>query len=236
MNVRGIAELQTRRRGVALAFALIAALLQGCAMLVHGELQNLPDWDTHPRAPKQVVYRFDEHRYIENDPAGGFVSPCQGELYYVDETLGIRTYFSVNTQGNPRHRFKVDSPYVVVRSDKAVKISLDQGRTFAVLNVPPSGDIVVVGSTLYSGWYGDWESYEFDPSNGRREVVVLTNLRFELVDARASGLSAAVAKRIAEAELSKAGPGSIEFVCRDDLPWRPSVKREREMQQPGARR
>ncbi|MEF7617475.1 hypothetical protein V4F39_26435 [Aquincola sp. MAHUQ-54] len=223
-----------RRRGV--AFAFMATLLQGCAMLGHGELQNLPDWDTHPRAPKQVVYRFDEHRYIENDPAGGFVSPCQGELYYVDKTLGIRTYFSVNTQGNPGGRFKVDSPYVVVRSDKILKISFDQGRTFAVLaSVGYGGDTVVINTRVYvlNSWL--WYVYDFEPLSKR--VTPTPGLTYDFVQTvRNMSISPEAAKAIATAKLMEPGPGSAEFICRGDLPWRPSVKREREMQQPGGQR
>ncbi|MEF7616376.1 hypothetical protein V4F39_20845 [Aquincola sp. MAHUQ-54] len=222
-----------RRRCRGVAMALAAALLPGCALLGHGELQNLPDWDTFPRAPKQIVYRFDEHRYIENDPAGGFVSPCQGELYYVDEKLGIRTYFSVNTQGNPGGRFKVDSPYVVVRAEKIVKISFDQGRTFAVLDVPYSGDLVVTGTAVFRGWYGKWSRYEFDPHAAPRIISVGPNFNYPLVSVQGSPAYSPEAKSAAEAKLMEPGPGSTEFVCRSDLPWRPSVKREREMQQRG---
>ncbi|WP_253793092.1 hypothetical protein [Ralstonia pseudosolanacearum] len=66
------------------------------------------------RPPKQVVYRFDDHRYIENDPEPGFNLPCQDNLFYVDEQLGVRTQIDGNKKGNPKGLFKVvNSPYVV---------------------------------------------------------------------------------------------------------------------------
>ncbi|MCD9230944.1 hypothetical protein LPV64_18935, partial [Ralstonia pseudosolanacearum] len=105
------------------------------------------------RPPKQIVYRFDDHRYIENDPGPGYNLPCQAELFYVDEKLGIRTQFGGNGKRNPTGLFKVvNSPYVVARDDDAFYVSFDNGRTFKFIpNVPGSTDVVVVGDNIYMG-------------------------------------------------------------------------------------
>lgn len=110
------------------------------------------------RPPKQVVYRFDDHRYIENDPEPGFNLPCQDNLFYVDEQLGVRTQIDGNKKGNPKGLFKVvNSPYVVARNDLAVYVSFDQGRTFKSLRPQVSGssDVVVVGNNIYAGGGGE---------------------------------------------------------------------------------
>ncbi|WP_439889519.1 T6SS immunity protein Tli3 family protein [Ralstonia sp. 25C] len=202
------------------------------------------------RPPIQVVYRFDDHRYIENDPGPGFNLPCQGELFYVDEALGIRTQTSGNKHGNPREIFKVvDSPYVVARNDMAIYVSFDKGRTFkTVPDVPGGVDVVVVGDRIYMGSDGFTEGsidlYVIKPDTQKIELQYTAQKPID--DPYQIHRFAASGFPVPEpdpryAELKKAAREHVNmrsthqdstqfFSCKRDLPWRPSINRERQLQ------
>ncbi|MGA4081096.1 T6SS immunity protein Tli3 family protein [Ralstonia nicotianae] len=188
------------------------------------------------RPPKQVVYRFDDHRYIENDPGPGYNLPCQGELFYVDEALGIRAQTSGNKHGNPEGVFKVvNSPYVVARNDMAVYVSFDQGRTFKPLRpqVSGSGDVVVLGNDIYAGGGGDeGPNGAFLAQRGVRWFVVdpvkqEITLKYREESHEPEGDRI---RKIARAQLTFPLSQAEYFTCRKDLPWRPSINRERQLQ------
>ncbi|ALF87740.1 MULTISPECIES: T6SS immunity protein Tli3 family protein [Ralstonia solanacearum species complex] len=189
------------------------------------------------RPPKQVVYRFDDHRYIENDPGPGYNLPCQAELFYVDEQLGIRTQFGGNGKRNPTGMFKVvNSPYVVARDDAAVYVSFDQGRTFKSLRpqVSGSGDVVVVGDNIYAGGGADeGPRAAFYERRGARWFVIdpvkqEITLRYREQSREPEGDHI---RKLALEQLSfPLSPGEY-FTCRRDLHWRPSINRERQLQQ-----
>jgi len=228
--------------GLALASSLAAGMLTACAgdapaFAAAGPLGggtiSQDVIDSQPRPPRQVVYRFDDHRYIESDPTGGYVGGCQGELYYVDEKLGIRTRTGTNSQKNPRGLFHVESPYVVTRSENAVYISFDQGRTFAFKPVNGQRDVLVVGDDIYVGGGGDgpWARGAFSlnyvhwyAANAAERKI---EPRYHTSAESDSKEDAAVLNR-ARAYKNKFSDDSDYFVCKD-LPWRPSVKKEREM-------
>ncbi|WP_232427333.1 hypothetical protein [Burkholderia ubonensis] len=187
------------------------------------------------RPPRQVVYRFDEHRYIENDPGPGYNLPCQAELFYVDERLGIRTQVGGNRKHNPEGVFKVvNSPYVVTRSDAAVRVSFDQGRTFKIVpDVGGSTDVVVVGDNIYlggggasgprgafTGRFAYW--YLIDPS--KQEIT----LKYQSVNSQDP--EGDRIRKLARAQLSFPVSQAEYFTCREDLHWRPSINRERQLQ------
>ncbi|ASL75470.1 hypothetical protein [Ralstonia pseudosolanacearum] len=202
------------------------------------------------RPPKQVVYRFDDHRYIENDPGPGYNLPCQAELFYVDEQLGIRTQVGGNSKHNPEGLFKVvDSPYVVTRSDASVRVSFDQGHTFKIIpDVPGSVDVVVVGDKIYMGSDG------FTEGPIRLRVIKPDAQKIELQYTAQKPLDDPYQIHRLEAagwpvpkpdpryaELKKAAREYVNvrsthqdstqyFTCRRDLPWRPSINRERQLQ------
>ncbi|MCK4124525.1 hypothetical protein HFK83_19405 [Ralstonia pseudosolanacearum] len=208
------------------------------------------------RPPKQVVYRFDDHRYIENDPGPGYNLPCQAELFYVDEQLGIRTQFGGNSEHNPTGLFKVvNSPYVVVRSDAAVRVSFDQGRTFK--RVPDvdngSADVVVVGDKIYMGGGGArGPRGAFASGPIELHVIKPAEQKIELQYTAQEPLSPYDMQRLAAAgfpvpapdprypELKKLVREHVVnsryqdpeqyFTCRRDLQWRPSINRERQLQ------
>ncbi|MFA8324608.1 hypothetical protein [Burkholderia ubonensis] len=205
------------------------------------------------RPPKQVVYRFDEHRYIENDPGPGYNLPCQAELFYVDERLGIRTQVGGNRKHNPEGVFKVvNSPYVVTRSDAAVRVSFDQGRTFTIVpDVDGRADVVVVGNNIYMGGGGaDGPRGAFTRGAIRFLVIKPDEQKIELQYRARKPLSPYDLKRLASGggpvpepdprypELFKLARAQLSFPvsqaeyfsCREDLHWRPSINRERQLQ------
>nr|WP_232434210.1 hypothetical protein [Burkholderia ubonensis] len=207
------------------------------------------------RPPKQVVYRFDEHRYIENDPGPGYNLPCQAELFYVDERLGIRTQVGGNRKHNPDGVFKVvNSPYVVTRSDAAVRVSFDQGRTFKIVpDVDGSADVVVVGNNIYIGGGGaDGPRGAFTSGAIRLLVIKPDEQKIELQYRARKPLSLSPYDlkrlasggvpvpepdprypelfKLARAQLSFPVSQAEYFSCREDLHWRPSINRERQLQ------
>ncbi|WP_232442618.1 hypothetical protein [Burkholderia ubonensis] len=189
------------------------------------------------RPPKQVVYRFDEHRYIENDPEPGFNLPCQDNLFYVDEQLGVRTQIDANKKGNPTGVFKVvNSPYVVARNDLAVYVSFDKGRTFKLLRPQVSGgsDVVVVGNDIYAGGGGDeGPRGAFNKWGGARWFVIDPTKQEITLKYQASSSQDPEGDRIrklAREQLSFPVSPAEYFTCRRDLHWRPSINRERQLQ------
>ncbi|MDK1379324.1 T6SS immunity protein Tli3 family protein [Ralstonia pseudosolanacearum] len=202
------------------------------------------------RPPKQVVYRFDDHRYIENDPGPGYNLPCQAELFYVDEQLGIRTQVGGNSKRNPEGLFKVvNSPYVVTRSDASVRVSFDQGRTFKIIpDVPGGVDVVVVDDKIYTGSDG------FTSGHIRLRIIKPDEQKIELQYTAQKPLDDPYQIHRMEAagwpvpkpdpryaELKKAAREYVNvrstdqdstqyFTCRRDLPWRPSINRESQLQ------
>ncbi|MEF9415853.1 T6SS immunity protein Tli3 family protein, partial [Ralstonia pseudosolanacearum] len=156
----------SRHQGVAIRGTLLVVLLSltGCSLssadraaasVGFGDTISEKTLNNIARPPKQVVYRFDDHRYIENNPEPGYNLPCQAELFYVDEALGIRTEVDGNKHGNPEGLFKVvNSPYVVARNDMAVYVSFDQGRSFKFTVIGGRTDVVVVGDKIYTGSEG----------------------------------------------------------------------------------
>ncbi|MDO3576371.1 T6SS immunity protein Tli3 family protein [Ralstonia pseudosolanacearum] len=202
------------------------------------------------RPPKQVVYRFDDHRYIENDPGPGYNLPCQAELFYVDEKLGIRTQAGGNSKRNPEGLFKVvNSSYVVTRSDVSVRVSFDQGRTFKIIpDVPGSTDVVVVDDKIYMGsdgfTSGPIELHVIKPDEQKIELQYTAQKPiddpYQIHRMEAAGWP--VPKPDPRyAELKKAAREYVNvrsthqdstqyFTCRTDLHWRPSINRERQLQ------
>ncbi|WP_231686369.1 hypothetical protein, partial [Ralstonia pseudosolanacearum] len=246
-------------RGVLLTAATAALLsLTGCglsptdqaaASVGFGGTISEKTLNNIARPPIQVVYRFDDHRYIENDPGPGYNLPCQAELFYVDEKLGIRTQAGGNSEHNPEGLFKVvNSPYVVTRSDVSVRVSFDQGRTFKIIpNVPGSTDVVVVGDNIYMGSDG------FTSGPIELHVIKPAEQKIELQYTARKPLSPYDMQRLAAAgfPVSKPDPRYAElkksareyvnvrsthqdstqyFTCRRDLQWRPSINRERQLQ------
>ncbi|MDO3621823.1 hypothetical protein Q3O98_12000 [Ralstonia pseudosolanacearum] len=190
------------------------------------------------RPPKQVVYRFDDHRYIENDPGPGYNLPCQAELFYVDDALGIRTQFGGNSKHNPEGLFKViDSHYVVTRDDDAVYVSFDQGRTFKSLRpqVGGSADVVVVGNDIYVGSGGSrGPRSAFTEDVGARWFVIdsankeITLKYGEKWDLREPGGDRV--RKLARAQFNFPVSPAEYFTCDRNLHWRPSINRERQLQ------
>ncbi|MDO3576416.1 T6SS immunity protein Tli3 family protein [Ralstonia pseudosolanacearum] len=240
-----------RRQGVGMRSALLAGAisallsLAGCASSLadqaaasvgFGDTISEKTLNNMARPPKQVVYRFDDHRYIENDPGPGYNLPCQAELFYVDEKLGIRTQFGGNSEHNPKGLFKVvNSPYVVVRSDAAVRVSFDQGRTFKSLRpqVSGSGDVVVVGNDIYAGGGGsDGPRGAFNERRGARwfaidpvKQEITLRYREEAHEPEGDRI-----RKVARAQLPFPLSPAEYFTCREDLHWRPSINRERQLQ------
>ncbi|MGD7150125.1 T6SS immunity protein Tli3 family protein [Ralstonia pseudosolanacearum] len=191
------------------------------------------------RPPKQVVYRFDDHRYIENDPEPGFNLPCQDNLFYVDEQLGVRTQIDGNKKGNPKGLFKVvNSPYVVARNDLAVYVSFDQGRTFKSLRPQVSGssDVVVVGNNIYAGGGGErGPRGAFSEWEGARWFVIDPSKQEIMLRYREESSGESEGDRIRKLAREQVVNSRYEdpaqyFTCRRDLPWRPSINRERQLQ------
>ena len=189
------------------------------------------EWlDTQARPPKQVVYRFDEQRYIENDPNGGRIGGCQGELYYVDEALGIRTKFGYNRDKNPRGLFKVVSSYVVVRDENNTFVSFDKGRTF-VRSTVSSADVGVEGANLYAGSGPTGATGKVDQAFDQDRDISLGLInekekRVDVIYRTAESLPKVIAAAPIYAAARALKPTQF-FVCKD-LPWRPSAKVERE--------
>ncbi|MCQ4680270.1 hypothetical protein [Ralstonia pseudosolanacearum] len=242
-----------RRQGVGMRSALLAGAisallsLAGCASspadraaasVGFGDTISEKTLNNIARPPKQVVYRFDDHRYIENDPGPGYNLPCQAELFYVDEALGIRTQFGGNGKRNPTGLFKVvNSPYVVARDDAAVHVSFDQGRTFKSLRpqVSGSGDVVVVGNNIYAGGGSEGDPIgAFSKWAGARWFVIdpikqEITLKYREVSREPEGDR--IRKLAREHVVNNKYPDPTQyFTCREDLHWRPSINREHQLQ------
>ncbi|AGH87565.1 hypothetical protein HI806_26835 (plasmid) [Ralstonia solanacearum] len=236
-------------QGVAIRGALLAVLLSltGCglssadraaASVGFGDTISEKTLNNIARPPKQVVYRFDDHRYIENDPGPGYNLPCQAELFYVDEALGIRTQFGGNGKRNPTGLFKVvNSPYVVARDDAAVHVSFDQGRTFKSLRpqVSGSGDVVVVGNNIYAGGGGgngprgafsEWAGARWFVIDPIKQEITL-KYREETRESEGDHIRKLAREHVVN---SRYQDPDQYFTCRTDLHWRPSINRERQLQ------
>ena len=162
LKIRSTACVATLRLAFAgFACAATALMLNGCAgpvpffgevdVMGRGAVLTQDRVNSLGRPPKQIVYRYDDHRYIENDPSGGYIGGCQGEMYYVDEKLGIRTLFGGNSRFVPKGVFKIDekAPFVAVRDQENDYISFDQGRSFEPFG--GAADMVVVGNVFFLG-------------------------------------------------------------------------------------
>lgn len=251
-------------RGTLLTAAMAALLsLTGCglspadraaASVGFGDTISEKTLNNMARLPQQVVYRFDDHRYIENDPRPGFNLPCQDNLFYVDEQLGVRTQIAGNKKGNPEGLLKVvNSPYVVARNDMAVYVSFDQGRTFKVIpNVAGRTDVVVVGNEIYVGGGGaDGPRGAFSSGPIELRVIKPDEQKIELQYTAQKPLDDpyqihrleaagwpvpkpdpryAELKKRARAQLSFPASQADYFTCDRNLRWRPSLNRERELQ------
>ncbi|WP_439889518.1 T6SS immunity protein Tli3 family protein [Ralstonia sp. 25C] len=190
------------------------------------------------RPPIQVVYRFDDHRYIENNPEPGFNLPCQGELFYVDDALGIRTEVDGNKHGNPDGLFKVvNSPYVIARNDMNIYVSFDKGRTFKSLRIQVSGgaDVVVVGNNIYAGGGGErgprgafseWEGARWFVIDPAKQEITL-KYREESRESEGDRIRKLARDHVVN---SRYQDPEQYFTCKRDLPWRPSINRERQLQ------
>jgi len=247
-NVNSIFDLHMNHRTSLFGAAFGAALLIACT-LVSGCASDAPAFaaagpfgggtisqdviDSQPRPPRQAVYRFDDHRYIESDPTGGYVGGCQGELYYVDEKLGIRTEFGGNKVKNPRGLFHVESPYVVVRDSFGLYVSFDQGGAFVFKPIDGQDDVLVMGGDIYVGGGGEGhrlrgafsDNYVYWYTADPTEKTIET--RHE-PSAQPDRQVTARILALVRAEKPKFSNELDYFVCKD-LPWRPSVKKEREM-------
>ncbi|EAM3331397.1 hypothetical protein WEV50_004269 [Salmonella enterica] len=93
---------------------------------------------TRPASPPtQIVYRFDDHRYLE---LKGFY--CEGALWYTDSQKGIHTeivdrFYRVFTQKyvHPSERYIAVTMY----EGTAFYISKDYGRTWGLARYTPGG-------------------------------------------------------------------------------------------------
>ncbi|WP_230459463.1 T6SS immunity protein Tli3 family protein [Burkholderia ubonensis] len=250
---RGMMLVATTAALVSLAGCGLSPTDRAAASVGFGDTISEKTLNNIARPPKQVVYRFDEHRYIENDPGPGYNLPCQAELFYVDERLGIRTQVGGNRKHNPEGVFKVvNSPYVVTRSDAAVRVSFDQGRTFTIVpDVDGRADVVVVDNNIYiSGGGADGPRGAFTSGAIRLLVIKPDEQKIELQYRARKPFSPYDLKRLASGggpvpepdprypELFKLARAQLSFPvsqaeyfsCREDLHWRPSINRERQLQ------
>ncbi|APF90027.1 hypothetical protein HI806_19170 (plasmid) [Ralstonia solanacearum] len=232
-------------QGVAIRGTLLVVLLSltGCglssadraaASVGFGDTISEKTLNNIARPPKQVVYRFDDHRYIENDPGPGYNLPCQAELFYVDEALGIRTQISGNKIGNPEGLFKVvNSPYVIARNEGAVYVSFDQGRSFKFTVIDGRADVVVVGNDIYVGGGGaDGPRGAFGERGGADRFVIDPvkrdiTLKYREESREPEGDRI---RKLARAQLNFPLSQAEYFTCNRNLRWRPSINRERELQ------
>lgn len=88
--------------------------------------------------PTQVVYRFDDHRYLE---LKGW--DCEGELWYTDTNLGIHTepvsqFYRIFT----RKFVHPSEKYIAVTSFdvSGFMVSKDYGKTWQLAQFSPSGN------------------------------------------------------------------------------------------------
>ncbi|MFD2425998.1 hypothetical protein ACFSUI_20320 [Ralstonia solanacearum] len=205
-------------RGVLLTAATATLLpLTGCglspadraaASVGFGDTISEKTLNNMARPPKQVVYRFDDHRYIESDPGPGYNLPCQAELFYVDERLGIRTQFGGNGKRNPTGLFKVvNSPYVIARDDDALYVSFDQGRSFEFTVIASSADVVVVGNNIYVGSGSDGSPVgAFTGRSIRRLVIKPAEKKIELQYTAQEPLAPDDVERLARARFPVPAP------------------------------
>lgn len=110
----------------------VTLLLAGCSYL--GACQAVPK-----APPTQVVYRFDDHRYLE---LAGF--NCEGALWYTDTKLGIHTeveeqFYKIFTKKyvHPSERYIAITEY----EGSGFYISKDYGRTWDGARYSPGGGV-----------------------------------------------------------------------------------------------
>ncbi|MBA3222671.1 T6SS immunity protein Tli3 family protein [Salmonella bongori] len=99
------------------------------------------------KPPVQVVYRFDDHRYLELE---GFY--CQGGLVYVDTQRDIRSRIYDVSDGYRIFTKKFIHPserYIAIMSYEAgaFTVSKDYGQTWGVASYSPGG-----GAKRYGSW------------------------------------------------------------------------------------
>jgi len=99
--------------------------------------------------PTQVVYQFDDHRYLE---LTGFY--CEGALWYTDTRKGIHTevidrFYRIFTKKyiHPSERYIAITMY----EGSAFYISKDYGRTWSVANGVPGGGVKRYQGSDYPG-------------------------------------------------------------------------------------
>lgn len=104
--------------------ALLAVLAVVAAVpLIPGLAAKMPR-----ETPTQVVYRFDDHRWLE---LRGWM--CEGALWYVDSKLGIKTEASPQFYRIVFYRYIHPSTrYIAIPLEdfSGIRISRDGGRTF----------------------------------------------------------------------------------------------------------
>ena len=83
--------------------------------------------------PTQVVYRFDDHRYLE---LKGW--DCEGELWYTDTLKGIHSqvwsqYYRIFTRKfiHPSERYMAISSWGGIYGFKGLRKNLERGSLFA---------------------------------------------------------------------------------------------------------
>ena len=97
------------------------------------------------KPPTQVVYRFDDHRYLE---LVGF--NCQGALWYTDTALGIHTeitsqFYRIFTRKyvHPSERYIA----ITMFEGAGFYISKDYGRTWGMARYAPGGGAIKYGAS-----------------------------------------------------------------------------------------
>lgn len=133
-----------------IALALGISLLPGC----HAGKRNAR------KPPVQVIYRFDDHRYLELE---GFY--CEGALWYNDTRRHIRA--ELVERDTPIFRisfFKYVHPsekYIVVPWDdlSAFMVSKDYGQTWGSARFSPGGGPIAMAN----GYPPEWERMVCQP-------------------------------------------------------------------------
>ncbi|KVU07057.1 hypothetical protein WK60_22775 [Burkholderia ubonensis] len=234
---RGMLPVATTAALVSLAGCGLSPTDRAAASVGFGDTISEKTLNNIARPPKQVVYRFDEHRYIENDPGPGYNLPCQAELFYVDEKLGIRTQFGGNGKRNPTGLFKVvNSPYVIARDDDGLYVSFDQGRSFKFIVVGGRADVVVVGGNIYMGGGSDGDPIGAFTEDRFAYWFVIDPSKQEVTLKYRSGNSEdpegdRIRKLARQHVINNKYPDPTQyFTCKRDLQWRSSINRERQLQ------
>ena len=243
LKIRSTACVATLRLAFAgFACAAAALMLSGCAgsvpffgevdVMGRGAVLTQDRVDSLWREAKQIVYRYDDHRYIENDPSGGYIGGCQGEMYYVDEKLGIRTLFGGNAHFVPEGVFKItgEAPFVVARAQSGTFISFDQGREFKIIGT--GSDLAVIGEIFYLGQGGGGYTLV---DNFKRSTIEKARFNEKIFKDTEQLETLEISKKWWEDKDNwgrmRAEIGEIDerylFNCVKDLPQRPPLKYER---------